>query len=898
MSVSTHSYLWAKQENTHGTYPLLAHLLDTAAVAGVLYDHWLRPGLQELFKQELGQQARSIVCFIAGSHDVGKASPLFQGQFTRKAEVWDSIRKNILNHLPQAFNGIERLTPREIRNSTLRRHEQISALALGFLSKGEPFEEEESRASWQCLPALGHHGYFTIPFNADIPHEFVDDTSYLHQKFTSLLEENGWTQAQDDLLSLLEQAVGICRKEFPDEVSNTVIVLLSGLTILADRIASHSDWVAQNQQLMANGTLVLEKPNEWVAALYEQALHKVEETVGVYHGWEDEATARQAILGDYEPRPMQAEALRSGGGLWNVMVQTGGGKTEAALLRHCTEQERLLFLLPTQATSNALMRRVQKFYEGTPNVAALAHGLASIEDFYQTPVTSFGGSEIGDSSCVGQGSGGLYPTEFVRSGAARLLAPVFVGTVDQALMGSLPLKWTHLRLLALANSHIVVDEVHTLDHYQTQLLVTLLEWLGKTNTRVTLLTATLPQWQRQQFLEAYTGESLADHSIIPSFPATELLEYSSSAPETSALPSETYSIDFSLDTVDSNSLEDSHIMWVRSMRERFPKARIGVICNTVQRAQTVAAALEQEYGGVVLLHSRMTAEHRRINAQQLEALIGAGKTAESVIVVGTQAIEASLDIDLDFLSTDLCPSASLIQRAGRVWRRSDVLRAERIPGVPHIPIRVVRVAELDKYSSAPYFQAELERTWSFLIEHQHFVVPADNQRFIDSSSLSLDTFAHQDDDAFLEAFADIIGRIRAGLGVAAPLEEALADEATITEFKQLTQRSGDEESAERRTRLIERESTPVILCCSDGSIPGAWDGAPEDLAKITPQEQQKIRQALKGSLPLVVSSSKLSEQLVSLADAPSLLKRYSYLPQAERFYDSASGFSERLFTEE
>ncbi|MFW0110219.1 CRISPR-associated helicase Cas3' [Rothia sp. P13129] len=897
MPVPTHSYLWSKQDKTHGTYPLLAHLLDTAAVAGVLYDRWLRPGLQELFKQELGQQARSIVCFIAGSHDVGKASPLFQGQFSQKEEVWDSIRENILVHNPLAFEGLSDLSDDQRKERSLRRHEQISASALGFYADSSSCVHGTSQAIWQCLPALGHHGYFDIPFDLDNKQIFKRKRR-LHSTFTCLLEENGWTQAQDDLLSLVEQAVGICRKEFPDEVSNTVVVLLSGLTILADRIASHSDWVAQNQQLMADGTLVLEKPNEWVAALYEQALHKVKETVGVYHGWEDEVAARQAILGDYEPRPMQAEALRSGGGLWNVMVQTGGGKTEAALLRHCTEQERLLFLLPTQATSNALMRRVQKFYEGTPNVAALAHGLASIEDFYQTPITSFGGSEIGDSSCMGQGSGGLYPTEFVRSGAARLLAPVFVGTVDQALMGSLPLKWTHLRLLALANSHIVVDEVHTLDHYQTQLLVTLLGWLGKTNTRVTLLTATLPQWQRQQFLEAYTGESLSEHNLVPAFPATESLKHSSSTPETSPLPSDTYSIDFSLDTVDSNSLEDSHIMWVRSMRERFPKARIGVICNTVQRAQTVAAALEQEYGGVVLLHSRMTAEHRRINAQQLEALIGAGKTAESVIVVGTQAIEASLDIDLDFLSTDLCPSASLIQRAGRVWRRSDVLRAERVPGVPHIPIRVVRVAELDKYSSAPYFQAELERTWSFLMEHQHFVVPDNNQAFIDSSSLSLDTFADQDDDAFLDAFADIVSRIRKGLSAATPLEEALDDEARITEFKQLTQRGGDEESAERRTRLIERESTPVILCCSDGSIPGAWDGAPEDLAKITPQEQQKIRQALKGSLPLVVSSSKLSEQLVSLADAPSLLKRYSYLPQAERFYDPASGFSEHLFTEE
>ena len=81
-----------------------------------------------------------------------------------------------------------------------------------------------------------------------------------------------------------------------------------------------------------------------------------------------------------------------------------------------------------------------------------------------------------------QDNGGLFPTEFVKSGASRLLAPVCVGTVDQAILGSLPTKFNHLRLLALANAHVVIDEVHTLDAYQSELLEDLLHWWAATHT--------------------------------------------------------------------------------------------------------------------------------------------------------------------------------------------------------------------------------------------------------------------------------------------------------------------------------------------------------------------------------------------------------------------------------
>lgn len=94
-SMNTRTELWAKQDGFDKTYPLLAHLLDTTTIAGVLYDLWLRDGLRQLFHENLGNKAKSIVQCIAGLHDVGKASPLFQQRPADKAQHWEDIRRKI-----------------------------------------------------------------------------------------------------------------------------------------------------------------------------------------------------------------------------------------------------------------------------------------------------------------------------------------------------------------------------------------------------------------------------------------------------------------------------------------------------------------------------------------------------------------------------------------------------------------------------------------------------------------------------------------------------------------------------------------------------------------------------------------------------------------------------------
>ncbi|MGY6603191.1 HD domain-containing protein [Actinotignum sanguinis] len=124
----THPNVWAKQRGTETSYPLLAHLLDTATTAGVLYETWLRPGLRTV----LGPAGkREVVEWVAGSHDLGKACPVFQYQQTQKGPQWDEIRTALCTNEPQlgdisewSRNFCEDYAP------DIRHHQKMSALLL------------------------------------------------------------------------------------------------------------------------------------------------------------------------------------------------------------------------------------------------------------------------------------------------------------------------------------------------------------------------------------------------------------------------------------------------------------------------------------------------------------------------------------------------------------------------------------------------------------------------------------------------------------------------------------------------------------------------------------------------------------------------------------------------
>lgn len=897
-----HSELWAKKGENAETYPLLAHMLDAAAVGTYLFRHWLRPELRFQISDALGENAECIVAWVVGMHDLGKANPLFQFQHMRDDESWRKVRSEIRdsgNYEPVPREKMERWN----RYSDLRRHERVSAIGIGGMNLGDSTIGEQ----WATLPALGHHGYFTLPFRGKMHSSSM-------KRADEMLKWEGWKTAHENIQECFERAVGVSRNELPEECDPAVSILLSGLTVLADRLASNNEWVENAQAATSRGELNLNDPTEWYRVQLERADEYVRENLGIYSGWESQEHAESVILQQRSPRHIQKIVRDAGDGLVGVMAPTGIGKTEAALLRHAQKNERLLFLLPTQATTNALMRRVQRAFSSTPNVASLAHSLASVEDFYDTPVSSFHDDTEGDPSC--RESGGLYPASFVRAGMSRLMAAVSVGTVDQSLKAGLRTKWLHLLLLSLANAHIVVDEVHTLDHYQTELLSTVLEWLGKVGARVTLLTATFPSWQYRRLVHAYSGVKVDKPAEFPAVAVVRprrqvqsvqreecALEYNSGGERVkkaeeskvvSVLPFDVLRRDIELNHTKISHSDNcrAHAEWVIQQRLRFPQARIGVIVNQVDWAQSVARQLSDAGHNVVVLHSAMTSEHRRRNAELLEKIIGPNGNATGVTVVGTQAIEASLDIDMDILTTDLCPSASLIQRIGRVWRRQDTSRSERIPEI-HTPlIRVVDGVEVSEKLRYPYYKAEMLRTSRWIQQHRVLKMPEECQEFVDAASVSFDDLKNPSaTDADFDQVAAESLMARKGKSVSYEVEEILDPEYRMANLHEnfSNESALSLDGGDARTRLIEEESVRVILLDSGDSIPGGWQGDVEELRSIRSGDRERIRKALRASMPMRQSKFSQIESPISLADAKTLLNQY-YAVEAHELYDSLVGF--------
>lgn len=867
--------LWAKQRGLDETYPLLAHLLDSAAVAAILFRRWLRQGLQDRIEAEFGDKSESVVAWLVGVHDLGKANPVFQLQPNRGESQWEPIRQRIRD-TGRYEEARGPWMKRWLAEKDLRRHERVTALEID----GFDLEDMTMAEAWKSLPALGHHGFFSVPFADESRPEDV------MPRALRFMDLGGWPEARRTLHDAVLAAVDLREEELPRECLPEVTILVSGIAVLADRLASSSEWVTRSRRDIEEGALDIADPAAWFANQTVQAEDYVRHHLGLYEGWESREDAEADILAGRPPRPMQKLVRDAGGGLVSVMAPTGSGKTEAALLRHVQDDERLLFLLPTQATTNALMRRVQKAFAKTSNVASLAHGLASVEDFYDTPVTAFDDRASDSDGCTNE-NGGLYPTTFVRAGMSRLMASVSVATVDQGLKAGLKTKWIHLLLLSLANSHVVIDEVHTLDHYQTKLLETVLEWLGRVGARVTLLTATLPSWQYRRLNKAYSGVDAPSGAVFPAIAVaggTEVIE----------VPADEEHLDIRHVRLDNPDTVQAHVAWVDGCRARWPKARIGVICNRVAWAQDVATFLRDSGHRVILLHSAMTSAHRQANARLLETELGPGGGAEGIVVVGTQAIEASLDIDLDILSTDLCPSTSLLQRAGRVWRREDPRRHERVPGLDGTTIHVVNSIDAEESVRYPYRLAELRRTAKWLEAHDGLAMPVDSQSFVDVSSVSYtDLLADDASDADYEQYAAISVQSKKAEVVTYSVDQLLDPEAPLRDLHRNFGGFGAASSPDSqllRTRDIAEESVQVILGDSSGTIPGAWTGTADELRRIDGRDRQKVRAALAGSIPLRKSVfEKIPTATEDLGASESLIGRYHFV-DAAGLYDPFAGF--------
>ncbi|WP_094665004.1 CRISPR-associated helicase/endonuclease Cas3 [Bifidobacterium tissieri] len=287
------------------------------------------------------------------------------------------------------------------------------------------------------------------------------------------------------------------------------------------------------------------------------------------------------------------------------------------------------------------------------------------------------------------------------------LSTFVTGTIDQVLMAGLQCKHVVLRHAALAGKVVILDEVHSNTAYMNVYMETVLSWLGAYGTPVIMLSATLPQTKRRAFLKAYrsgavavdmvepnperqlshdsceknpgcrndngdnTGESnnAADNPVLSSldlrYPLISVATKSAIVDSSPAASGRSTDICVSM-------LDDDNDVLATLLRERLRDGGCAVVIrNTVSRAQETYDVLRGKLDmDVTLAHSRFLAFDRaRIDRDLIHRY---GKNSDSGqrsgVVVATQVVEQSLDVDFDMMVTDIAPIDLILQRSGRLHR--------------------------------------------------------------------------------------------------------------------------------------------------------------------------------------------------------------------------------------
>lgn len=452
--------------------------------------------------------------------------------------------------------------------------------------------------------------------------------------------------------------------------------LVCGMVTLADWLGSSAQWFSY-------------EPN--LDEAYIETAHCIAEEVCTAVGLD--ASRQRAsrsssinfteLTGFPEPNPQQALVghIDLDAQIVILEAETGSGKTEAALwhymrLFNAGRVDGLYFAVPTRAAAVQLHARIVK-------TATRVFGTASPEPVLAVPGYIKAG-EVGGTALPhwrvlwDDDASGRPEVKHARWAAEHskryLAAQIAVGTVDQAMMGALTVKHAHLRAASLSRSLLVIDEVHASDAYMTSVQKALLDSHVAVGGYAMLMSATLGSVARANWL----SHEIPDFEAACAVPYPTVWTSRSKAPQS---PEESSGVPKSvaMETLPTMAPE---VAAERALVAARRGARVLVIRNTVDRAVETLRALEaiadpaddrflfRVQGVSTLHHSRFAPSDRKLLDQAVEAALCTLKERlpEGRIVIGTQTLEQSLDIDADILLTDLCPIDVLLQRIGRLHR--------------------------------------------------------------------------------------------------------------------------------------------------------------------------------------------------------------------------------------
>ena len=650
---------WGKaqpSDTDHGPewHPLAYHSLDVAAVGEALLT--CDRGFGECFSRLLGlsrEEADPLICYLLALHDIGKFARKFQAKAPHVyPDCFGDDPAGVAAHYDHGAGGLRLF---DVDTEAFR-------LPRGTRSR-----------IWRPLisAVTGHHGAPPEPRG--------------RERMITLRGVDFGSAGIDAAHEFIRQAHGLLAP--PQDVpaldsghSRRASFAVAGLAVLAD-------WIGSNQEWFPYCEPVQDLEAYW-SDTRERALRAVREAGVLPAAASDHLDYCELIGPEASPSPMQGWArdvdLPAGPALFIIEDETGSGKTEAAvMLAHrliaSGAVDGLYVALPTMATANAMFDRLAGAYRhlfaaDTEPSIALAHGARDMHKGFRAAMPRGGRDEAPYSD-----SGSLDDASETTASAAcaawiaddrrrTFLADAGAGTLDQALLSVLPSRHQSLRLLGLMRRVLILDEVHAYDAYMQREMERLLEFQAGLGGSAILLSATLPKSVRERLTDAFAeglGAEPEDTGASMDYPMATVC--ATGVNSSTRIPGQSgrartlpvrflRSSDEALDEVEKAAGAGKAVLHIR---------------NTVDDALDAHAALKARGLDPLLFHARFALVDRLEIERRIVRTFGRRSKPDErrgKVLIATQVVEQSLDLDFDALITDLAPIDLLIQRAGRLWR--------------------------------------------------------------------------------------------------------------------------------------------------------------------------------------------------------------------------------------
>lgn len=849
--------LWAKSGEDQG-HPLLAHMLDVAAVAEAILE--LEPATtHQHLASQFGMSVEGAprwLATLAGLHDVGKAIPGFQAK-------WEQ---------GQALAKAQGLT----FASTSLRSNRHDCASTAILKKWLPVHTG-AETPW-CLnvaEAVGaHHGYplTTKEVGDGLP----------------LREDKAWQQARQALLDTYWKVLTPSGVITADELALPAINWLAGLTSISDWIGSNPEWFPlgiRHDDLRQHYLHAKRLAHEALTAIGWRSFSPLlAEPVPLDRQLGQMLAADKPVI----PRALQSQGIEllqasQGPALLLVEAPMGEGKTELAFMAHLhlqrTNGHRGFYLaLPTQATGNALFARARQFMDAFAHGSApdlqLIHGGAARHEMMAALKDVWGDD--------GKQSEGVEAARWFSRRKRPLIAPYGVGTIDQALFSVLNVKHHFVRLWGLANRVVVLDEVHAYDTYTEGLIEALLRWLKGLGCSVILMSATLPTKRRDGLLKAWR----VDPAVLPELAYPRLVL------------ADDRGLDWD-DQIESRMMEPVRLAGCGTTPEELLCVALealthggcgAIIVNTVERAQQLYSLLKAkapEDLTLQIFHARFPSDERAQREAAVLSTFGKeGKRPARALLVATQVVEQSLDIDFDFLISDLAPVDLLLQRVGRLHRHQRPHRPEP-HRQPMLTVAGLIPGELPDLATTrwrfvydPYL---LAMTWVRLLGETSLQLPQDIDRLVqavygdgelpDSVSEALRQYIEEYSYATYLAAEQLQRQLARNIVIRADADPGTAYSNKPRGYEE---GEGEDKGLINCTRLGKPSVTVIPLFVSDKGVALTPDAEPFalDATLSTELACQLCARQLSLSNQALVKAIKQQPDVQAFAQSP--LLRYSY----------------------